>query len=307
MPIESISREFIINKEWRITKKIGAGSFGEIYSCINVKTNRQAAVKMEKFDPDNWSQLNFEYKILQKLKGNNGFCQIYWFGRDGMQNLYRALVMEQLGPSLDDLHIYCELRFSTKTVGMLADQMIKRMQHLHQNSLLHRDVKPENFLMGNKENFNTVYLIDFGLSKQYLDPTTKGHIPFRSDKNLTGTARYCSINTHEGYEQSRRDDMEALGHVLIYLLLGHLPWQGLPVDSKEDKFMKIHEMKKVTSLDELCQNIPNEFYDYLTYCRGLDFKEDPDYFKCRQMFWNMMERLNLKYDFQFDWLSTSYY
>lgn len=293
--------EFIINKEWKLIKRIGAGSFGEIFLAIHRKTNEPAAVKMELYKSGVPIQLQTEFHLLRTLSNSAGITKIHWFGRDGVQNLYTALVMEYLGPSLEDLHVYCECKFSLKTVAMLADQMLKRVETIHRHCLIHRDIKPDNFVMGIGSNFNTVYVIDFGLSKYYMDPKTKEHCAFRDFRNLTGTARYCSINAHAGYEQSRRDDLESLGYVFLYFLRGTLPWQGLQADSKREKFRKIYKTKLSMRTETLCQGLPEEFAKYLNYCRNLAFEEEPKYKYLRGLFWRIMEKRSLKYDLQFDW------
>ena len=134
------------------------------------------------------------------------------------------MVMELLGHSLEDLFQYCGRKFTLKTVCMLADQMISRLEYMHTNNFIHRDMKPDNFLMGNGNKRNVCYMIDFGLSKRYKDAKTGEHIPYRDNKSLTGTARYASVNTHIGIEQARRDDMESIGYILLYFLKGSLPW-----------------------------------------------------------------------------------
>lgn len=298
--IDSAS-EFVVNREWRLIKRIGAGSFGEIFFAVHRKTNEQAAVKLEVYKSGAPVQLQTEFHLLRQLSNNPGITKIFWFGRDGVQNLYTALVMEYLGPSLEDLHVYCECKFSLKTVAMLADQMLKRVEVLHRNFLIHRDIKPDNFVMGVGQNFNTVYVIDFGLSKYYMDPKTKEHCAFRDFRNLTGTARYCSINAHAGYEQSRRDDLESLGYVFLYFIRGSLPWQGLQADSKREKFRKIYKTKLSMRTETLCQGLPEEFAKYLNYCRNLAFEEEPKYKYLRGLFWRIMEKKSYKYDCQFDW------
>jgi casein kinase 1 len=166
-------------------------------------------------------QLEYESKLYRVLQGGTGIPEVTWFGTEGD---YRALVMELLGHSLEDLFQYCGRKLTLKTVCMIADQMISRLEYMHNNNFIHRDMKPDNFLMGVKGKANTVYMIDFGLSKRYRDPKTGQHIPYRDGKSLTGTARYASVNTHIGIEQSRRDDLESVGYILLYLLKGSLPW-----------------------------------------------------------------------------------
>ena len=149
---------------------------------------------------------------------------------------------------------------------------------------------------------NNLFIIDFGLAKKYRDSRTKTHIPYREDKNLTGTARYASINAHLGIEQSRRDDMESLGYVLMYFnRSGHLPWQGLKAQNKKQKYEKISEKKMSTPIEVLCKGFPAEFCMYLNYCRGLRFEESPDYMYLKQLFRIMFRTLNYEYDYVFDW------
>ena len=155
--------------------------------------------------------------------------------------------------------------------------------------------------MGIGPNTPLLYLIDFGLAKKYRSSKNLQHIQFKNNKKLTGTARYASINALRGVEQSRRDDLEAIGYVLMYFLRGSLPWQGLKVDKKEDRYRKIYEKKKITTPEELCLNYPVEFCQYITYCRNLAFEQEPDYNYLRGLFKKIMDTYGYKYDFEFDW------
>ncbi len=179
---------------------------------------------------------------------------------------------------------------------------MQRIEYLHSKDIIHRDLKPDNFLIGNKKLRDTVYAIDFGLAKRYRDPKTGLHIPFRDHKSLTGTARYASINTHLGIEQSRRDDLESLGFVLMYFLRGSLPWQGLNAKNKQDKYALIKDKKVGTSFETLCKGYPEEFCTYLKYCHKLKFEERPDYAHVRKLFRDLFERKGYQSDFQYDWV-----
>ena len=168
--------------------------------------------------------------------------------------------------------------------------MLQRIQKVHEERIIHRDIKPDNFLIGGSESTRqNIYIIDFGLAKCYKNSDGE-HIPFREGKNLTGTARYASINTHIGYEQSRRDDLETIGHVLLYFLRGSLPWQGLPGRSKNEKYSNIKKKKLEVSVDELCKGHPEEFREFMNYCRKLQFQEDPDYKYMIGLFENIMRQ-----------------
>uniref|UniRef100_A0A8C8E0N9 Protein kinase domain-containing protein n=1 Tax=Oryzias sinensis TaxID=183150 RepID=A0A8C8E0N9_9TELE len=155
--------------------------------------------------------------------------------------------------------------------------------------------------MGLGKKGNLVYIIDFGLAKKYRDARTHQHIPYRENKNLTGTARYASINTHVGIEQSRRDDLESLGYVLMYFNLGSLPWQGLKAATKRQKYERISEKKMSTPIEVLCKGYPSEFSTYLNLCRSLRFDDKPDYSYLRQLFRNLFHRQGFSYDYVFDW------
>jgi serine/threonine protein kinase len=155
----------------------------------------------------------------------------------------------------------CKRKFTLKTVLMIADQVIQRVEYFHSRGFLHRDLKPDNFLVGLNSRAHYIHLIDLGLAKRYRDSKTEEHIPFRSDKNLTGTARYASLWTHMGYEQSRRDDLECLGYLLLYLIRGSLPWQGVKIADKKVKYQTIYERKQEYTVEKLCSesSIPVEF------------------------------------------------
>ncbi|KAL8254537.1 hypothetical protein R6Q59_032758 [Mikania micrantha] len=291
-----------VGNKFRLGRKIGSGSFGEIYLGTNVQTNEEVAIKLENVKTKH-PQLLYESKLYRILQGGTGVPNVRWFGVEGD---YNVLVMDLLGPSLEDLFNFCSRKLSLKTVLMLADQMINRIEFVHSKSFLHRDIKPDNFLMGLGRRANQVYIIDFGLVKKYRDTTTHQHIPYRDNKNLTGTARYASMNTHLGIEQSRRDDLESLGYVLMYFLRGSLPWQGLKAGNKKQKYEKISEKKVSTSIEALCRGYPTEFASYFHYCRSLRFEDKPDYAYLKRIFRDLFIREGFQFDYVFDWTILKY-
>ncbi|CAK6449494.1 unnamed protein product [Pipistrellus nathusii] len=289
--------EFTVRGKYKLVRKIGSGSFGDIYLAINITNGEEVAVKLESLKARH-PQLLYESKLYKILQGGVGIPHIRWYGQEKDHNV---LVMDLLGPSLEDLFNFCSRSFTMKTILMLADQMISRVEYVHTKNFIHRDIKPDNFLMGIGRHCNKLFLIDFGLAKKYRDNRTRQHIPYREDKNLTGTARYASINAHLGVEQSRRDDMESLGYVLMYFNRTSLPWQGLKAATKVQKYEKISEKKMSIPVEVLCKGFPAEFAMYLNYCRGLRFEEAPNYMYLRQLFRILFRTLNHQYDYTFDW------
>eukprot|EP01083_Nonionella_stella_P274513 931864_1 len=289
----------VANGQYRLGAKIGSGSFGVIYKGTHVETGHKVAVKLEKANTRH-PQLQYESRIYKHMKGSVGVPNVYFYGQE---EEYFVLVMDLLGPSLEDLFNYCGRNFSLKTILLLAQQMLDRIESVHSFEFIHRDIKPDNFLIGLANNFNIVYIIDFGLSKRYINPKTRRHIPFIEGKSLTGTARYASINTHLGYEQARRDDLETLGYVLMYFNRGgKLPWQGLKAKSKTQKYNRISKVKRETTIDLLCNNSPKQFAEYLRYCRKLDFNAKPDYKYLKNLFKDLFKKNGYINDGRYDWI-----
>ncbi|GHJ85385.1 hypothetical protein NliqN6_1787 [Naganishia liquefaciens] len=290
----------VVGVHYKVGKKIGEGSFGVIFEGTNLLNNQVIAIKFEPRKSDA-PQLRDEYRSYKILSGCPGIPQVYYFGQEGLHNI---LVIDLLGPCLEDLFEMCGRKFSVKTCVMVAKQMLTRVQTIHEKNLIYRDIKPDNFLIGRPgtKGENMIYVVDFGMAKQYRDPKTKQHIPYRERKSLSGTARYMSINTHLGREQSRRDDLESLGHVFFYFLRGGLPWQGLKAATNKQKYEKIGEKKQTTPIPELCENYPQEFAIYLNYVRKLGFEEQPDYDFMRDLFTKALEGTGEVEDGVYDWM-----
>ncbi|KAJ3081213.1 casein kinase I, partial [Quaeritorhiza haematococci] len=311
----------VVGSHFKVGKKIGEGSFGVIYEGVNLLNNQPVAIKFEPRKSDA-PQLRDEYRTYKIMAGSVGIPNVYYFGQEGLHNI---LCIDLLGPSLEDMFDLCGRKFSTKTVCMAAKQMLTRVQTIHEKNLIYRDIKPDNFLIGRLPRHSSsdpkrregiiashsaqhphpasqVYIVDFGMAKQYRDPKTKQHIPYREKKSLSGTARYMSINTHLGREQSRRDDLESLGHVFMYFLRGSLPWQGLKAATNKQKYEKIGEKKQTTSIKELCDGFPEEFAQYLSYVRNLKFEETPDYDYLRGLLNKVLAKIGEVDDGVFDWM-----
>jgi len=278
-------------------RKLGSGSFGDIYFAVNTQTGEELAVKLESVKSKH-PQLLYEAKLLKHLAGAPGIAKIHYCD---VERDYNAMVMDLLGPSLEDLFNICKRKFSLKTVLMVADQLLYRIEYLHSKNFIHRDIKPDNFLIGHGNKSNIIYLIDLGLAKKYRDPKTQRHISYRENKSLTGTARYASINAHKGFEQSRRDDLIAIGYMLMYFNLGQLPWQGQNAITKEEKYQKIMECKQATTAEELCSGSPAVFASYLNYCNALRFADQPDYAYLRRILKDLLLRQGFGNDCMFDW------
>ncbi|XP_034117973.1 casein kinase I [Drosophila albomicans] len=287
----------IVGGRYRLLSPLGCGSFGELYRAISVQTGEEVAVKLECTNV-RYPQLPREGKIYNILRGGIGFPRVRYFGTESN---YNVLVVDLLGPTLEDLLNFCARSFSLKTTLMLADQILARVEYLHMNCLLHRDIKPENFLMGLGSQRTRVFMIDFGLAKRYYRPSIRKHIAYNERHELVGTARYASVHAHFA-EQGRRDDLESVGYLLLYFLRGRLPWQGLNAETRVQKYEKIAESKSTLELSALCAGVPSEFHIYMKYCRGLHFTEQPDYVFLRQLFKKLFRSHFLLYDYLYDWV-----
>lgn len=283
--------------KYEIDKKLGAGCFGEVWLGHDASTKEHVAVKFEDFQ-GHALQLEHEVEILKLLAKPTqpqGFCECLYWGHEGR---YHCMVMELLGRSLEECMLKCRGKFQVNTAVLIAEQVLRRIEYLHSKGLVHRDIKPENFMFGTKDKIHHIYLIDFGLSKRYYD---QKHVQIRTKLSLTGTARYASINAHKGIEQSRRDDLEAIGHMLLYFLRGSLPWSGLEAKTQEEKYRKIREKKEVTPLDDLCAGFPDAFKIYLRTARSLEFKERPNYNELRKLFQDVRNQNGPLEDHSLQW------
>lgn len=286
----------VFGKKYRIERQIGSGSFGDVYLANNVITLELVAIKLESTKAKH-PQLKNEERLYQTLAGGVGIPSIRWFGTELGYNI---MVLDLLGYNLEDLFSHCGHKFSLKTVLLLADQLIARIEYIHGMSIVHGDVKPRNVLMGINEDAHMANIIDFGLSKKFRD-RTNAHVPYSTGYKRTGAFRYMSINTHLGVRQSRRDDMVALGYVLAYLLRGRLPWQGLGGNTTEEQNRRIMEKKKATSVEALFDGCPGEFVDYLNHALSLEFEAEPNYAYLRGIFQGLLHRKGFQCDYVFDW------
>lgn len=282
---------------YRIGEKLGRGSFGELYTGYHVETGKPAAIKME-LTTSPHPQLPWEYKIYTLLALKPHTPRVYWCGVSGD---YTVLIMEQLDHSLESLFRQCHCHFSLRTIIRLAVQMIKRIQSLHEVGYIHRDIKPDNFLMGKGISKNIVHVIDFGLAQEYRHAEHKQHSTQQTNLSLCGTARYASLNNHMGISQSRRDDMEALFFVWLYFLRdGKLPWMKSGLRGKE-LYRHILQVKASMTMEEMCKGVPFEFLKYIRMVRELKFEEAPNYDMLLQLFLSLYRRKGYKEQAPWDW------
>lgn len=262
------AKKRLIASKYQLAKKLASGGFGTVYLAKNIQTNHTIAIKIENAKKSNI--LHYEFKLLQHLQGLPQIPKIEEYGETKTHNF---LSMQYLGQSIINYHILCKKKFGTVTTCLFAIQALQVLENVHGYGIIHRDLKPENFLF--EEKSQRVYLIDFGLSKRYLDDTGM-HIPLKAGKKFRGTLRYASLNMHNGLENSRRDDLESLGYVLIYLIKGFLPWQLKGIGNK-NRDMFVMRTKSLIKPTELCEGTHPCFLEYFTRVLSLKFSEKPDY------------------------------
>jgi len=281
-----------VSDTYRFLIELGSGSFGSVWKIKDKIKNKEYAIKIEnKTEKSRLKNEYFIYKDLVKEKILFGIPRIKKYFESKNRSY---MVMQLLGNSLDQmLEIY---DFDIMSVLKLAIQIIVLLEKIHNAGYLHRDIKPNNFLIGTDIDNDSIFIMDFGLSKKYITENNE-HAEMKFNKSTIGTARYISINVHDGYEPSRRDDLESVGYVLIYLLNRKLPWQGLKKNKSQEHIKTIGDCKKNTSIEELCGGQPYCFEEYIKYCRNLKYDETPDYNYLKKLFYAKSKELGgkLKY------------
>ena len=282
-------------KKYKLIKILGTGSFGCVFQGKNINDQSDIAIKVERKDSKS-HLLEVESNFLNILKGY-GIPEIKSYGYSGK---YYVLVEELLGPNLIQLKNI--KRFTLKDISMIGIQLMDRMEYIHSKNIIHRDIKPENFTIG-YHNITTIYAIDFGISRKYRSSRTGKHVNYSLTGKMFGTVRYVSYNGSRGVEQSRRDDLESIGYMIIFLINGNLPWQGLKLKGPNLRraYNRMLKLKQKITPEELCKGLPIEFSEYIKYCKGLSFEQDPDYEYLRNRFRNILMNLNEINDLKFTW------
>jgi casein kinase 1, epsilon len=261
-----------IGSRYQVLRKLDAGSFGELYVGRDVQTQKLVAIKIEQRSTHR-SLLPDEYDVYQQLGPCSGLPVVHWSGANDRLNI---LVLELLNINLLNYWRKHGARLLAPTVSGYARQLLEVLEHIHRRGYVHRDLKPENIMLNSK---GRVFLVDFGLAKQVI--VNGQHIEARTNCGFAGTLRYMSLANHCGCEVSWRDDLEALAYVLIFLVKGSLPWQGLRAASTKEKQELIYQQKLKADLKA---DLPAAYQKLLSYARTLSFAEWPDYKMLRQLF-----------------------
>ena len=299
----------LIFKKFRVGKLIYKSNLSTIHEGINELNGEQVALKFERTG-QKYNFLESEAYFLFLLKGE-GIPKIISYGKIIG---FKVIIEELLGESIYLLwkNNTFDIKNKLNDLCLIAIQCLDRLKYIHSKNTLHRDIKPFNFLFG-KTNPKLLYLIDFGISTKYRSSRTGKHIKFKFVRKAIGSLRYMSINSNSCYEQSRRDDLESLGYILIYLIKKTLPWISIENSNinKIEKYRKVRDLKMSTLPEELCSGLPKEFSDYIKYCRNLSFEQEPNYNYLRNLFLEVIKKnekiVDIRYikPLQFSWLSRN--
>ena len=272
--IRLIKKHNNLFNKYHVLKIISWGSYGVVFTGVELKNNNEVAIKIQSISDS--IDLKDEAFRLIILKGI-GIPKYYTFGK--IDN-YQILVEEKLGNSLSQIKFNKNNSLTIKDYCMIFIQIIQRLKFIHKKGIIHRDIKPQNFLFGNQlKSNNILHLIDFGLSKKIISSKTGKHIIFKYTGKLIGTLRYSSAYSMRGIEQTRRDDLIAAFYMIVYLIKGKLPWQNLKGKTEMETYMKIYAYKVNLSTKEFCKNLPEEFGFILEDLNKLKFSEKPNYEK----------------------------
>lgn len=261
---------------------LGTGGFGCLFQCIDTSSgNDQLAVKLETCSTNksdnNKTSLYLESKILKYLQGGIGIPKYISYISS---NDFNFLIMELLGNNLEMLFSFCKNSFSLPTIINISIQMLNRIEFLHSKGFIHRDIKPENFVLGKrKHSKDVVYLIDYGLTKPFINNKTKAHIPYSEGKNFLGTPKYASPNSHLGIALSRRDDIISFIYCVLYFLKGSLPWENLKKKKDDHRYIDILNLK-MGLISNNCyykNGIHVNIMKAIKYAMNLKYEEMPDY------------------------------
>ena len=284
-------------KKYQILKKIGKGSFGSVYLGKNINKEEYYAVK---FEPKSQQDLILEREsyLLYYLKGF-GIPEIITYGHN---TKYNILVQTLLGKSINNIFIANEYKFSLKDCCMIGIQILDRLEYIHSKCIIHRDIKPDNFLVGNPDK-RIIYIIDFGLAKKYMSSRTGKHAKFIINKKWSGTSRFASANSLRGVAQSRRDDLESLCYLLLYLMKGNLPWDNVYGANESEEILLIYKIKKYMKPEYLFINLPKETAQFFDYCKKMEYEQKPDYNYLRHLLLNILNYSEEKNDLNFSWIN----
>jgi serine/threonine protein kinase len=273
----------IIGNKYKLLSQLGSGTFGTIYQGINIRTNEKVAIKVELISNE-FKLLRYESNVYKLLSTINGIPKIKWYGKDDI-NYY--MVIDLLGDSLQTL-IDIKKSLPLKTILQIGVNILIVLTNIHEKGFIHRDLKPENFLLSIDQP-KKIYLIDFGISKPYI--VNNKHIEFKCKNKFIGTMNFASINSHNFYEQSRRDDLESLAYILIYFYLGNLEWMN------SDNIVELHDEniyiknKKLELMNN--EKIPTKLMEFYKYTRLLEFDKQPDYKYFIELFTNEIKKLSI--------------